>query len=301
MFKGNKEKVDRDANAIAERLRSETVTVGGLCREYSCSYQTMVDAIMTQMTKIEYKRLTKKRLIKAGIKTRFPKGIVPWNKGLSYQPGGRCQETQFKKGHLPATHQHKGTITIRKTKSGKQIRYIKIAGIVDGKHKWIPYASYVWQQASGTVPDGMFVVHIDGDLLNDDLSNLKVVDRAGHLANMRKNNPKVYKKIVRARTKTNRKHRKEKEKLEKLKLKQLQNAARETTAEACEKALVREQLEKLNSSGIEMRECVQCGYSPDDRNIKVCPKCRSTNFEVFKQKYIINSNIQEGRELCSDF
>jgi hypothetical protein len=34
-----------------------------------------------------------------GAGTRFEKGHRTWNKGMSYQPGGRCRETQFKKGN----------------------------------------------------------------------------------------------------------------------------------------------------------------------------------------------------------
>lgn len=30
---------------------------------------------------------------------RFTAGAAPWNKGLSFDPGGRSQETRFKKGN----------------------------------------------------------------------------------------------------------------------------------------------------------------------------------------------------------
>jgi len=298
VYTGNREKVNSEAAIIAERLRAGTATIGGLCKEYSCAYETMRRAVLTQMTKDEYRRLAKKRLGRGGVESRFKKGIKPWNKGLHFQAGGRSSETQFKKGHLPGNHQRKGTISIRKIKSGKHVRMIKVSGIVDGQHKWIPYAVYVWEQANGPIPEGMFPVHDDGDLLNDDPANLKITDRAGHLANMRKNNPKVYKKIAKTRKRKTKKRRREHERFEKIRSQQEKQEKQEEQElrGLIEQAVTRQGIRKLKGNEIVITECVGCGYEPEDETVEKCPKCGCITFETFKQKDMksINEMILEG-------
>lgn len=48
-----------------------------------------------------------------GRRCQFRKGEPTWNKGISYQPGGRCKETQIKKGATPWNTQPVGAEFIR--------------------------------------------------------------------------------------------------------------------------------------------------------------------------------------------
>lgn len=125
---------------------------------------------------------------KADIKGRFPKGHIPWNKGKKgLILSERAKATQFKKGCLRGDAARKwrpvGAISFRcdhglKT---KKRRFIKIK---DGKppHKnWIPYARYIWQKHFGPVPEGFFVGHKDGKLLNDNIDNLILLDCSSNL------------------------------------------------------------------------------------------------------------------------
>lgn len=284
MFKGNREKVNKDAEVIAERLRAGTALIRGLCREYSCAYPTMMRAVLTQMTKDEYRKLAVKRVAQSGIKTRLKKGCAAWNKGLHYQPGGRCPETQFRKGHLPHNHKHKGEISIRKCKNDTLFRFIKTKGIVDGQHRWIPFARYVWEQANGPVPEGMFPVHSDGDTLNDELSNIEIVDRAGHLANMRKNNPKVYKKIARTKIRNTKRRRRLQAGAQKLIDRQAKKSAAKIAAEIEEMVSAQQNMDELYGRPVEIVQCVGCGYQPENTDIERCPKCGSISFEEFQQR-----------------
>ena len=45
---------------------------------------------------------------------------------------------------------------------------------------------HVWEQANGTLPDGMMIDHIDGNGLNNDLSNLRLVDTLTNNRNARR-------------------------------------------------------------------------------------------------------------------
>lgn len=90
--------------------------------------------------------------------SRFKLGDQPWNKGVSYQAGGRAKETQFKAGQRPHTWKPVGTLRIcggqleRKTSERKGANHMR----------WEPVARLVWQAAHGPVPDGHIVVFRPG-------------------------------------------------------------------------------------------------------------------------------------------
>ena len=109
----------------------------------------------------------------------------------------KCQPTQFKKGCLRGNAARRlrgvGTITVRKRRrkrvalggkprKGGRERWIKVSDKGPPQHRYIPYARWIWEANHGPVPKGKFVVHADGNRLNDALSNLKLVGRREHLA-----------------------------------------------------------------------------------------------------------------------
>ena len=204
-YRGNADIVMADAAEIVRRLKETEATVTGLIKEYLCSHSVMLRAILSQISKAEYRRICRKNLLRGGVKTRFQEGHKSWNKGTGWVPGGRSIETRFNKGHLPENHKHAGTITIRNDKCGRQYRWIKVSGIMDGKHRWLQYARYLWEKENGPIPDGLFPVHFDGDTLNDSIGNLRLVDRAGHLALSMARDPNMLKKCRRNSVKANRK------------------------------------------------------------------------------------------------
>lgn len=107
-------------------------------------------------------------------KTSFKKGLIPWNKGIK---GIRMSPaTEFKKGQRSINWRPVGTITQRTDKSGKTRNWIKI----DESNKWIEYAKFIWIKHNGIIPRGMIIHHIDGNSLNDDISNLAMVTRPAH-------------------------------------------------------------------------------------------------------------------------
>ncbi len=244
MNKGNSEKVMAEAAEIVRRLAESKATVKSLGKEYHCEYATIKRAIDSQLTKAQWRRITKKKMAAGGAKTRFQKGCVSWNKGTHYRPGKGVEKTQFKKGHLPENHKHAGTIIIRSDKRDRQYRWIKISGIMDGKHRWLQYARYVWEKENGPVPDGLFPIHADGDTLNDSIENLQLVDRKENLLLMlgRDGNlKKCRKRAARAVRKRHAKTRKRNQKTAALKAKLLERYRTERKqAIAVKKAIARE-------------------------------------------------------------
>lgn len=96
---------------------------------------------------------------------RFPKGIVPWNKGqpgtTGFHPNTRA--AQFAKGNRPHTWVPVGSYRI---KDGHlEIKYADEAG--PPSRRWRLYAAHVWIAANGPVPPGHLVVFKPGRATQD--------------------------------------------------------------------------------------------------------------------------------------
>jgi transcriptional regulator with XRE-family HTH domain len=135
----------------------------------------------------EYLAMLKRNGFKPGHATgpRFAKGHVPWTaglKGIHLSPA-----TEFKPGHLGGAAAQKlhpiGTVTIRRDHGrGRKRRWIKVRPHGPGVEAYIPLARYLYERQHGPIPPGFFVVHADGDQLNDDLKNLMLMTRQQQLA-----------------------------------------------------------------------------------------------------------------------
>jgi DNA-directed RNA polymerase subunit RPC12/RpoP len=173
------------AAVIVGRLRREKgVTVRGLMGEYGCGHNVLMDVVFSVMTFDEWVVIRNKHLAAGGAARRFKKGHKAWNegrKGLCY-PGSVA--TQFKKGQIRGSAARKyrpvGSVTLRND-NGKQYRWIKVKDDGSASEKYVPLARYRWEKVNGPLPDGMFVVHEDGDTLNDEPGNLVAVGRKGNL------------------------------------------------------------------------------------------------------------------------
>ena len=117
--------------------------------------------------------------------------------------------TQYKRGCLrgQAARNWKaaGAITIRNDKSGKRFRWIKMRDDGPPQKRWVPYARQVWAQSQGSIPPGWFVIHADGNTLNDHIRNLRLVTRRGHLSIQRQRDPGMDVRSLRARVAATRK------------------------------------------------------------------------------------------------
>lgn len=104
----------------------------------------------------------------------FKKGQPTWNKGLSYQPGGRVRESQFKRGHKPVNHMPVGSQRV--TKDGILQRKVSDTGYPP--RDWRSEHVCRWEEYHGRpVPKGHIVRFRDGDRENFDEDNLVLVSR----------------------------------------------------------------------------------------------------------------------------
>lgn len=105
----------------------------------------------------------------------FPKGHIPWNKGL--KGIHLSPNSEFKKGRTNKSNLEVGSITKRTDKNGKARNYIKIAE----PNVWKELYVYVWEQEHGKLPKGCVLHHINKISDDDRLENIVCLTRAEHI------------------------------------------------------------------------------------------------------------------------
>ncbi|MBY0474186.1 MAG: HNH endonuclease [Nitrosomonas sp.] len=103
---------------------------------------------------------------------RIKPGAKPWNKGISYEAGGRSKQTQFKPGTIPPNQRPIGATRI--SKDG----YIEIK-VESGMHKFRLLHRENWKKRHGKYPPkGFALIFKDGNKQNCEVENLQLVTRA---------------------------------------------------------------------------------------------------------------------------
>ena len=93
------------------------------------------------------------------VATQFRPGQAPWNKGTSFQAGGRSALTRFKPGQKPVTQLPLGSYRVVHHHSGNSHLQQKTSDTSGANHKrWTPVSRMVWEAAHGPVPPGHVVV-----------------------------------------------------------------------------------------------------------------------------------------------
>ena len=127
----------------------------------------------------------RKYVLKVKNKGWFKKGKPSPNKGKKRTWNS---PTEFKKGNFPGNGKPVGSI------------YLNSVGRYDIKvahpNIWKRKAHYIWETINGKIPKGMLIHHIDGDCLNDNISNLELMSRAEHLLIHRKEFEEKRKKMA---------------------------------------------------------------------------------------------------------
>lgn len=105
---------------------------------------------------------------------QFTPGIVPWNKGIPYVPGGRSVETRFKPGKRPHTWHPVGYERV--TDDGYRQRKMTDTG--DSRRDYVNVHWLVWREAGRDIPSGHALIFRNGDKTDIRLENLELVTRA---------------------------------------------------------------------------------------------------------------------------
>jgi len=261
--RGNSDAVRRDADAIAARYLAGEISIKALMRGYRVGYEVIMDVLRPRTTAEQRTAINDARRRSNAGPGRFCPGQVPWNKGISccrHSPG-----TEFRPGQIrgAAARQYRaiGTLSIR-TSHGTPCRYIKVREGGRPQDRCVPYARWLWEQEHGPIARGWLVIHIDGDSLNDDLGNLRLVDRRTHLAVQKARDPEME---VRRRSASSAAQR----------LRHQRNLERKEREGPARQALVGPSLIRW--------QCPGCGHHADGKRPPArCPKCGGSSFERLK-------------------
>jgi len=122
-----------------------------------------------------------------GQQTRFTSGQESWNKGISYEPGGRSVETRFGVGSVPHNTKPIGTYRI----NGEGYLDRKVSNDKGANHvRWHPVHRLVWEEVNGKVPQGSMIVFRSGMRTNKleeiTIDRVECITRAEHA---RRHNP----------------------------------------------------------------------------------------------------------------
>ena len=76
--------------------------------------------------------------------------------------------------------------------------YLQTGNKINGKSNIIMLHRLIWECANGEIPKGYEIHHIDGNKLNNSISNLEMITIANHHSEHKpiKNNPQISKKVV---------------------------------------------------------------------------------------------------------
>lgn len=126
----------------------------------------------TTKTVKQIRCFTRNHEIKSGRTGQFEKGNPAHNKGVKgWMPGGNAQKSQFKKGHMPASHKPIGSERIC-SKGGFVM--IKVAE----PRMWRMKHILEWEKHNPPVKKGECVTFKDNNPLNWHIDNLMLVTRA---------------------------------------------------------------------------------------------------------------------------
>lgn len=130
----------------------------------------MADRLGLKKSRAFYGRLRLERCL-TGIKKGFPKGHIPWNKGMAGLHLSR--ETEFKPGNRSPRECPVGSE--RFSKEGYLQRKVTATGYPP--RDWIGVHILTWEARHGPVPAGHVVCFRDGDKTNFALANLECISR----------------------------------------------------------------------------------------------------------------------------
>lgn len=113
----------------------------------------------------------KNHKLNSGVTGRFEIGHVSANKGKKGYCSPGCERTWFIKGHIPQNHKPVGSERID-VKDGYVL--VKTAE----PHVWRLKHRIIWESINGPIPEDCMIIFVDGNRLNTDISNLRLITRA---------------------------------------------------------------------------------------------------------------------------
>lgn len=131
-----------------------------------------------EMTLSKMKALKGNHGITSGLTGYFPKGNVPFNKGMKWdefmpqESQMKSRETTFKKGGF--THNRREIGEERLSSDGYW--YVKVQ---DGNlnNNWKLKHHIIWEETYGIIPEDKIIIFLDGNTSNMNLENMRMITK----------------------------------------------------------------------------------------------------------------------------
>lgn len=129
-----------------------------------------------------FRSTVKRYNIYNGIDGKFKKGQVPHNKGkkMSKETLEKLRPTLFQKGKLNGRAKQRLRPLFSERIDSKD-GYIHIKIKDHGSKQWVLKHRWIWEQHYGEIPKGYNCIFLDGDRLNCDISNLRLISKAENM------------------------------------------------------------------------------------------------------------------------
>lgn len=148
------------AETVARELNRPLRSVYDKARKLGLSKSA--DFLASDLTR----RIQRSHHSPAMVANRFPKGLVPWNKGTRGASGlhPNTRATQFKKGEMRGAAQHNYVPigTLRISKDGYLERKVTDNPELVPARRWVAVHRLVWQAERGPIPAGHIVAFKPG-------------------------------------------------------------------------------------------------------------------------------------------
>lgn len=162
--KGSKNKKPQHKWSDEEKAYIGEITQG---RHHNEILEMMNEKFEYEFSMIQIKAAIKRYNLNTGFNGYFKKGQEPFNKGTKGIM--KANKTSFKKGDIPKTYRPVGSERV--TKDG----YVEIK--IADPNKWALKQRIVWESNNGKVPKGNVIIFADGNKLNTNIENLRMVSR----------------------------------------------------------------------------------------------------------------------------
>lgn len=134
-------------------------------------------------------------VLKSYVHKGWEKGHPTWNKGIHKAPSEKCAKTYFTRERIMQNTQYyvprqgKDQLVVSDPTEPRQLVKNTRNNKVYQTVRRISYARYILKKAGIEIPKGYIVYHIDGNMCNNEISNLEVISRRellkrNHLASL---------------------------------------------------------------------------------------------------------------------
>lgn len=133
----------------------------------------------TNITLSALKGFMQRNNLSSDFNGRFGPGHEPWNKGISRAEYFSHYDKEKTLENCKKMHEKNRTLTLGEERIINGIPHIcTVAGRRTQRYeRWVRKKYIVWEQTHGAIPENHCIIHLDGNQMNCDISNLACIPK----------------------------------------------------------------------------------------------------------------------------